>query len=127
MLRPHVPAQHADANGCAVHLGSAVGDAKTAHFLGEARQRRVVGVAQCAGELLGEGRFGRLADDASFADALLALLDDGAARAHLERAGVERSREYDWSEIATEYRDVYIEAMELESRAPRLSHALAVR
>jgi glycosyltransferase involved in cell wall biosynthesis len=64
-----------------------------------------------ASELLAGGRFGVLADDAAYADALLALLTDSHERARFEAAGLERSREYAWSEIARAYRDVYVDAI----------------
>jgi phosphatidylinositol alpha-mannosyltransferase len=63
-------------------------------------------------ELLGNGRFGVLADDEDFADALQVLLGDAGARARLAEAGLERAREYDWSEIAKAYRAVYVEAVQ---------------
>jgi len=61
-----------------------------------------------ASELLADGRFGVLSDDASYASALLALLDDSERRARFEAAGLARSRAYAWSEIARAYRDVYV-------------------
>ncbi|MEO6527372.1 MAG: glycosyltransferase family 4 protein, partial [Gemmatimonadaceae bacterium] len=86
---------------------------------------------QGANELLGNGRFGMLADDPSFADALLALLSDAPARARLATAGVERSRAYAWTAIAGEYRDVYLEAIEhaaySRGRVSAPAPALAVR
>lgn len=63
-----------------------------------------------ATELLGGGRFGVLADDAAYADALLAVLRDPAERARLATAGLERSRAYAWSRIASEYLAVYADA-----------------
>jgi glycosyltransferase involved in cell wall biosynthesis len=65
-----------------------------------------------ASELLADGRFGVLADDASYADTLLALLDDAGRRARVEAAGLQRAREYAWSEIARAYRDVYLDALD---------------
>ncbi|HEV7993870.1 MAG TPA: glycosyltransferase family 4 protein [Gemmatimonadaceae bacterium] len=64
-----------------------------------------------ANELLANGRFGVLADDAAYGDALLALLGDSAERARFERSGLERAQEYSWSEIARAYRDVYLDAL----------------
>jgi len=76
-----------------------------------------------ASELLAGGRFGVLADDASYADALLALLDDRAERARFEAAGLERSREYAWSEIARAYRDVYSRVISGERSESGNAHA----
>jgi glycosyltransferase involved in cell wall biosynthesis len=64
-----------------------------------------------ANELLGEGRFGMLADDAVFGAALLSLLSDAPARARLASAGLERASAYDWSEIARQYRELYLDAI----------------
>ncbi|MEO8564283.1 MAG: glycosyltransferase, partial [bacterium] len=77
-----------------------------------------------ANELLADGRFGVLADDASYADALLALLDDSARRAQLVTAGLERSREYAWSEIARAYRDVYVETIRLANGSTSVDSAM---
>jgi phosphatidylinositol alpha-mannosyltransferase len=62
-------------------------------------------------ELLAGGRFGVVADDAAYADALLALLRDPDERARIAAAGLERSRGYAWSRIASEYLAVYGHAM----------------
>lgn len=64
-----------------------------------------------ANELLADGRFGMLADDAVFGAALLSLLGDSAARARLASAGLERASAYDWSEIARQYRELYLDAL----------------
>ena len=64
-----------------------------------------------ANELLANGRYGVLADDASYAGALLALLGDSSERARFEAAGLERSHAYAWSEIARAYRDVYMDVL----------------
>jgi glycosyltransferase involved in cell wall biosynthesis len=69
-----------------------------------------------ANELLGDGAYGVLVEDAGFADALLALLSDSDLRGRLTTAGLERSREYSWGQIAKEYRDVYVEAVERASK-----------
>ncbi|MBW8770119.1 MAG: glycosyltransferase family 4 protein [Gemmatimonadetes bacterium] len=71
-----------------------------------------------ANELLAGGRFGVIADDAAYADALLALLRDPAERERVAAAGYERSREYAWSRIAREYLAVYREAIALRGGAP---------
>ena len=62
-------------------------------------------------ELLGNGRFGVLADDTVFADALLRLLDTHDVRDRLAAAGLERSREFTWPKVATAYLAVYAQAI----------------
>ena len=62
-------------------------------------------------ELLAGGRFGVIAEDAAYADAILTLLRDPAERERVATAGYERSREYAWSRIAREYLAVYREAV----------------
>ena len=62
-------------------------------------------------ELLGNGRFGVLAADSSFVDAVLRLLDDDVARHRLEEAALERSAEFTWRAIAEGYLSVYDEAI----------------
>ena len=62
-------------------------------------------------ELLAAGRFGVLAEDAAFGDALLALLRDPEERERFAAAGLARSREYAWARIAREYLAVYREAV----------------
>lgn len=62
-------------------------------------------------ELLGAGACGILAEDDAFAPAVLELLRDDATRSRLERAGVERSRAYQWSSIAGAYLEVYRDAV----------------
>jgi glycosyltransferase involved in cell wall biosynthesis len=69
-------------------------------------------------ELLAGGRFGVIADDAAYADALLALLREPAERERVAAAGLERSREYAWSRIASEYLAVYREAIARRGGAP---------
>lgn len=64
-----------------------------------------------ARELLGDGRSGVIASDDVFADEVLRIIDDTADRARLERAGLERARDFSWSSIAQAYADVYREAM----------------
>jgi len=71
-----------------------------------------------ASALLGDGRFGVIAEDAAYADALLALLRDPAERERIAAAGVERSREYAWSRIAREYLAVYDEARARHAGVP---------
>lgn len=66
-----------------------------------------------ANELLGDGRFGVLAADDSFGDAVLRLLGDADARNRLATAGIARAGEFTWRRIAESYRDVYVEAARL--------------
>ena len=62
-------------------------------------------------ELLGNGRFGVLADDVVFADALLRLLDDDATQERLALAGRGRAESLSWHHVAESYRAVYERAM----------------
>jgi glycosyltransferase involved in cell wall biosynthesis len=71
-----------------------------------------------ASELLAGGRFGVIADDAAYADALLALLRDPAERERVAAAGLERSREYAWTRIASDYLAVYREAIARRGGVP---------
>jgi glycosyltransferase involved in cell wall biosynthesis len=71
-------------------------------------------------ELLAAGRFGVLAEDAAFGDALLALLRDPEERERFAAAGLARSREYAWSRIAREYLAVYREAIARRGGAPSM-------
>jgi glycosyltransferase involved in cell wall biosynthesis len=70
-----------------------------------------------ARELLGDDEFGRLADDDRFADTVLELLNDHAQRERLAKAGIRRSRDYLWPNIARSYLDVYAEALLLHHDA----------
>jgi glycosyltransferase involved in cell wall biosynthesis len=70
-----------------------------------------------ATELLGGGRFGVLADDPGYGDALLTLLRDKDERNRIAAAGLERSRAYAWSHIASEYLAVYQDAMTRAGRS----------
>lgn len=64
-----------------------------------------------ASELLGKGRFGVLADDGVFGDALLRLLRDPEERARIEAAGLERARAFAWPNVARAYLELYHEAL----------------
>ena len=66
-----------------------------------------------AAHLLGNGRFGVLADDGVYGDALLRLLHDDDTRARLATAGLERSREFSWTSVARAYVDVYTDAIRI--------------
>lgn len=80
-------------------------------------------------ELLGNGRFGVLAADTSFVDAVLRLLDDDGARHRIESAALERSAEFTWRAIAEGYLRVYEEAIAARTgrRMAAARHSGAVR
>ena len=59
-------------------------------------------------EVLGEGRFGVLADDDSFADAVKRLLDDSAERQKWTDRGLERAREYSHTTMIDRYEEVLL-------------------
>lgn len=50
-------------------------------------------------------------DAAALADSLLDLLDDPSRIAVMSRAGRDRAKRYDWSNVASEYRAIYREAL----------------
>jgi phosphatidylinositol alpha-mannosyltransferase len=56
-------------------------------------------------------RFFRKGDNADLADELLDLLGDDDGRPALGRRGEARARQFDWSKVATSYRDVYTQAL----------------
>lgn len=66
-----------------------------------------------AREVLGNGRFGVLADDAAFAEALVRLLEDEPTRLRIAAAGLERARAFDWGHVARGYLQVYDDALRL--------------
>lgn len=66
-----------------------------------------------ANHLLGDGRFGILAEDADFGDALLRLLRDDAERARLAAAGLARSHEFSWRNVAESYLALYADAVRM--------------
>ncbi len=63
-----------------------------------------------ARELLGDGRYGMLVSDTEFGDSILALLADDVRRADFAAAGLARSRDFMWPDIARAYVEVYEEA-----------------
>jgi glycosyltransferase involved in cell wall biosynthesis len=65
-----------------------------------------------ARDVLGDGRYGVIAEDGSLADALVSLLNDADRRASLERDGLARAAEYDWSRVAAAYEDVYARVLQ---------------
>jgi glycosyltransferase involved in cell wall biosynthesis len=62
-----------------------------------------------AREILGDGRFGVLAEDGDFGAAIAALLVDGERRRSMARAGLARASDYSWPAIARSHRDLYTE------------------
>ena len=65
-----------------------------------------------ARELLGNGRYGVLVEDEEFGDTLLRILHDGDARARIAAAGLARSRDYAWPDVARAYLQLYREAIQ---------------
>jgi glycosyltransferase involved in cell wall biosynthesis len=70
-------------------------------------------------EVLGEGRFGVLADDAHFADAVNRLLTDGAGRQEWGRRGLERARQLSRRAMIDHYEELLGELCHVERRAAR--------
>lgn len=62
-----------------------------------------------AREVLGDGRFGRICDEASLPTVLTELLTDAAQREELAQAGLREARRYDWDAVAAAYEVVYRE------------------
>lgn len=62
-------------------------------------------------EVLGDGRYGVLADDASFGAAIADLLLSRERRKSLEAAGVERAQAYSWHAVAARHRELYVETI----------------
>ena len=60
-----------------------------------------------AREVLADGAFARIVDDADLGYALVDLLEDPEARADLTERGRERARGYDWSVVVDEYERIY--------------------
>ena len=63
-------------------------------------------------EVLEDGRWGRLVDDAELGGSLAAVLQDPAAREGLEACGQERAARYGWDVVAGEYEMIYRELLE---------------
>jgi glycosyltransferase involved in cell wall biosynthesis/precorrin-6B methylase 2 len=77
-------------------------------------------------ELLGNGRFGVIADDAVFADAIVRLLDDAPTARRLAVAARARAEEHDWPRMAQASRLRYAKALAQVDRRPVASgHPLA--
>ncbi len=64
-----------------------------------------------AREVLGDGRFGRIARDELLGATLVDLLGDAAGRQELARRGLERAADYDWEGVAEAYEAVYAEIL----------------
>jgi phosphatidyl-myo-inositol alpha-mannosyltransferase len=69
-------------------------------------------------EVLGNGRYGVIAEDHELGPALCAVLNDPARREVLSRRGLERVGIYAWERIAREYEEVYEGAL-VERRRER--------
>ncbi len=80
-----------------------------------------------ASELLGNGRFGVLAEDGVYTDALLRLLGDDAVRARIAGAGLAHAQEFSWQNVARAYQDVYDDALRLRHHAPPRREAADAR
>lgn len=68
-----------------------------------------------AREVLSDGTYGAFVDDANLAEALTRILSDTALRANMERRGTERSRQYSWQTIASQYEVVFDNAIGVKS------------
>jgi phosphatidylinositol alpha-mannosyltransferase len=64
-----------------------------------------------AKEILGDNQFRRLVDDGQFAESVLDLLRSVSSRVQLEKAGLRRSHDFLWPNIARSYVGVYSEAL----------------
>jgi len=70
-----------------------------------------------AREVLDDGRYGVIAEDAALGTAIAALLVDGERRAALARAGLARAADYDWDVVAARYERVYERVLKGRDRA----------
>ncbi|GMV20228.1 MAG: putative phosphatidylinositol alpha-mannosyltransferase [Acidimicrobiia bacterium] len=62
-----------------------------------------------AREVLRDGTFGRVCEDAALPDVLCELLTDAEGRARLAQAGLQEATRYDWDTVAAAYEVVYDE------------------
>ena len=69
-----------------------------------------------ARDVLADGRFGVIADDAALGAAIVDLIDDASRRRVLEAAGIARAAEYDWPVVAAAYERVYERVMKAGRR-----------
>ncbi|MDR3707767.1 MAG: glycosyltransferase family 4 protein [Capsulimonadaceae bacterium] len=60
-----------------------------------------------ANEVLGRGKYGKVAEDADLGGALVELLGDRNLRSTLREAGLERAQQYSWPRICEMYEAVY--------------------
>jgi glycosyltransferase involved in cell wall biosynthesis len=65
-----------------------------------------------ARRLLGEGRWGVLAEDRDMGRRLIDLLQDATHRNSLRRAGLTRAQDYAWDRVVERHEQAYIEAIE---------------
>jgi glycosyltransferase involved in cell wall biosynthesis len=68
-------------------------------------------------DVLDGGRYGVLADDDRLPEALVDLIERDEARQALERAGLSRARQYDWSVVADAYEALYARVLSGRRRA----------
>jgi glycosyltransferase involved in cell wall biosynthesis len=64
-----------------------------------------------ARDVLDEGRYGDIVDDASLGPTIANLLGTSERRERLERTGLERASLYSWSAVARHHRQIYLEAI----------------
>ena len=60
-----------------------------------------------AREVLADGRFGIVAEDAQLGPAIVRLLQDEAARTEQEKVGLRRAQEYSWDRVCGAYEQLY--------------------
>jgi len=68
-------------------------------------------------EVLADGRYGWIADDAEFGRAVSSLLADAAARAALAARGLERAREYSLTTMLDRYEEVLFEVTAVHAKS----------
>lgn len=71
-----------------------------------------------ARDVLDDGRFGVIADDAALGGAIVELIGDPDRRRALEAGGLTRAARYDWPVVAAAYERVYERVMEGRRRGP---------
>jgi phosphatidylinositol alpha-mannosyltransferase len=69
-------------------------------------------------EVLGGGKFGAFVDDGELAATLRSILTDTSLREGLERRGMERSHQYAWEGVSSQYEDAYRIAIAVKTGAP---------
>lgn len=68
-------------------------------------------------EVLGEGRYGRVATDDDFADVLTSLLADESARRAVSARGLERAREYSLTVMLNRYEELLFELVAVHAKS----------